>query len=130
MNLIVLEDNCKYPLKFISDFRDNGHTDTIIKFLYYQHNETDLKINQNIVDLYKQLNVEILHIDPLCFFRIMEPLFSDQKNIFLYDFSLEGDDNIPDIYKMHIGYALKKFQKIQKIKIDFSFILLLPMQNN
>lgn len=120
MNLIILDDNCTHPLRFISDFRNSGHEDTIIKFLYYQHNEKELEMDQKLIDLYNRLEVDIIHIDPLCFFNVMNPLFLESQNIFLFDFSLDGDD-VPDIYKMHIGYALNKISKNSKNKMRFFF---------
>lgn len=121
MNLIILEDEWAHPLQFISDFRKNGHDNTKIKFLYYQDDKSELDLKKNVKDLYKKLKVEISHIDPLCFFDIMNPLFSDTQNIFLFDFALGRDAIIPDIYKIHIAYAKKRISENQRNKDRFFF---------
>ena len=120
MNLIVLDDNPINPLKFISDFtenylQDNGH----ITFLYYQHNKRS-NMEAEIIEMYQNINVTITDIGPLDFIDIMNPLYNDSQNIFLYDYELEGD-NVPDIYRIQIGYALNKISHNQDDKKRFFF---------
>lgn len=108
MNLIILDDKLENPLGY-ADYLKRSKSFKIEKivFLYYQHDREDLNAPEDAIQLYKDMDIDVQHIDSFCFFKVMNSFYDDCTNIFLYDFELKGDD-VPDIYRIQIGYAKNK----------------------
>lgn len=108
MNLIILDDKLENPLCYVNNLKcSKSFKIEKIIFLYYQHACEELNAPKEVIQLYKDMNVDVYHIDSFCFFKVMNPFYNDTTNIFLYDFELKGDD-VPDIYRIQIGYAKNK----------------------
>lgn len=112
-NVILLEDNLKVAEEFIDQLREwkeKGEIDIAIdKLLFYEDNLNAEKVEGlEEVQKIRQKGIKVEWVNVISFDCVMDELYRDPDNLFIFDTYLLSDESFVFKYRINVSYALEK----------------------
>lgn len=114
-NIILLEDNLDIAEEFAEQLRkwteQGKKIVTVNKILFYDDNLCSEKIDQiDAVQHLRQIGLDVEWVNVINFNTVMNRLYQDDNNLFIFDTYLLSDDCFFFKERINVNYALQKIE--------------------
>lgn len=112
-NVVLLEDNLRVAGEFADQLRGwTEHGEEVVevnRILFYDDNLSPEKIaKMETVEHLLQKGLEVEWVNVINFDTVMDRLYEDNDNLFVFDTYLLSDESFVFKYRVNVSYALRK----------------------